>query len=140
MPAPRSALDRFRVAYSEMLLAAAELRLSLDPAGAGDLPDDLRQIQTTVAAFYRIDLARFLSRSREYTVAPPRQVAMVLCRELTQHSTTVIGAAFGRDAGTISHAQQAIEARCATDPLFASRMELLRTRCRAVLALPLAEP
>jgi len=50
-------------------------------------------------------------------VAFPRQVAMYLSRELTEYSTTEVGAEFGgRDHTTVMHACQKIEDRMKLDP------------------------
>ncbi|MEM6999794.1 MAG: chromosomal replication initiator protein DnaA [Pseudomonadota bacterium] len=62
-------------------------------------------IQRTVAEYYNIKLADMLSKRRNRTVARPRQIAMCLAKELTNHSLPEIGDAFGgRDHTTVLHA------------------------------------
>ncbi|EWH09269.1 chromosomal replication initiator protein DnaA [Catenovulum agarivorans DS-2] len=62
-------------------------------------------IQKTVAEYYKIKLADMSSKSRSRSVARPRQIAMALSKELTNHSLPEIGAAFGgRDHTTVLHA------------------------------------
>ncbi len=62
-------------------------------------------IQRTVAEYYNIKLADLLSKRRNRTIARPRQVAMALAKELTNHSLPEIGDAFGgRDHTTVLHA------------------------------------
>ena len=62
-------------------------------------------IQRTVAEYYRIRVSDLLSKRRSRTVARPRQVAMALSKELTNHSLPEIGDAFGgRDHTTVLHA------------------------------------
>lgn len=62
-------------------------------------------IQKTVAEYYKIRLADLLGQSRSRSVARPRQVAMALSKELTNHSLPEIGGAFGgRDHTTVLHA------------------------------------
>ncbi len=62
-------------------------------------------IQRTVAEYYNIKIADLLSKRRNRTVARPRQVAMALAKELTNHSLPEIGDAFGgRDHTTVLHA------------------------------------
>lgn len=62
-------------------------------------------IQRTVAEYYNIKLSDLLSKRRNRTVARPRQVAMALSKELTNHSLPEIGDAFGgRDHTTVLHA------------------------------------
>lgn len=62
-------------------------------------------IQRTVAEYYKIKIADLLSKRRSRSVARPRQVAMALSKELTNHSLPEIGDAFGgRDHTTVLHA------------------------------------
>lgn len=65
----------------------------------------VENIQKTVAEYYKIRVADLLSKRRSRSVARPRQVAMALCKELTNHSLPEIGDAFGgRDHTTVLHA------------------------------------
>ncbi|WP_295465547.1 chromosomal replication initiator protein DnaA [uncultured Pseudomonas sp.] len=62
-------------------------------------------IQRTAAEYYKIKIADLLSKRRSRSVARPRQVAMALSKELTNHSLPEIGDAFGgRDHTTVLHA------------------------------------
>jgi chromosomal replication initiator protein len=62
-------------------------------------------IQKTVAEYYKIKMADILSKRRSRSVARPRQMAMALSKELTNHSLPEIGDAFGgRDHTTVLHA------------------------------------
>lgn len=62
-------------------------------------------IQKTVAEYYKIRVADLLSKRRNRSVARPRQLAMALSKELTNHSLPEIGDAFGgRDHTTVIHA------------------------------------
>ncbi|MBA2777877.1 chromosomal replication initiator protein DnaA [Billgrantia kenyensis] len=68
-------------------------------------------IQRTVAEYYKIKLADLLSKRRSRSVARPRQVAMALAKELTNHSLPEIGDAFGgRDHTTVLHACRKVQA------------------------------
>ena len=65
----------------------------------------IENIQKTVAEYYKIRVADLLSKRRSRSVARPRQVAMALAKELTNHSLPEIGDAFGgRDHTTVIHA------------------------------------
>ena len=67
-------------------------------------------IQKTVAEYYKIKMADLLSKRRSRSVARPRQLAMALAKELTNHSLPEIGDAFGgRDHTTVLHACRKIE-------------------------------
>ena len=75
------------------LLALHEKQVSID------------NIQRTVAEYYKIKVADLLSKRRTRTVTRPRQMAMSLAKELTNHSLPEIGDAFGgRDHTTVIHA------------------------------------
>lgn len=62
-------------------------------------------IQKTVAEYYKVKVADILSKRRSRSIARPRQMAMTLAKELTNHSLPEIGDHFGgRDHTTVIHA------------------------------------
>jgi chromosomal replication initiator protein len=64
----------------------------------------IENIQRTVAEYYKIRIGDLSSSKRSRSIARPRQVAMALAKELTNHSLPEIGNAFGgRDHTTILH-------------------------------------
>ena len=70
----------------------------------------IMNIQHTVAEYYKIKSNDLLSKRRNRSVARPRQVAMCLAKELTNHSLPEIGDAFGgRDHTTVLHACRKIK-------------------------------
>lgn len=70
----------------------------------------IENIQKTVAEYYKIRVADLLSKRRNRSIARPRQVAMSLSKELTNHSLPEIGDAFGgRDHTTVMHACKRIK-------------------------------
>jgi len=89
----------------------------------------IENIQKTVAQFFKVKMDDLLSSGRSRSIARPRQVAMSLAKELTNHSLPEIGKAFGgRDHTTVIHACRKIAELREED----SRMEddyliLLRT-------------
>jgi chromosomal replication initiator protein len=70
-------------------------------------------IQETVGARFHVKIADLKSRRRSKTLVHPRQIAMYLCRELTDSSYPEIGRQFGgKDHTTIIHAcKQVIKAK-----------------------------
>ena len=67
-------------------------------------------IQRVVGEYYKIKINDLLSKRRSRSVARPRQVAMALAKELTNHSLPEIGEAFGgRDHTTVLHACRKIK-------------------------------
>ena len=80
------------------LLALQDKQVSID------------NIQKIVAGYYKIRVADILSKRRTRSVARPRQLAMALAKELTNHSYPEIGDAFGgRDHTTVLHACRKIK-------------------------------
>ena len=80
------------------LLAAYERMVTID------------NIKRTVASYYNIRVGDLNSPRRTRSLARPRQVAMALAKELTQHSLPEIGEAFGKDHTTVLHACRKISA------------------------------
>ena len=73
-------------------------------------------IQKIVADYYQLRLADLLSKKRSRSIARPRQMAMSLAKELTEHSLPEIGDAFGgRDHTTVMHACKTIRGFRETD-------------------------
>lgn len=65
----------------------------------------IENIQKTVAEYYKVKVADILSKRRSRSIARPRQMAMTLAKELTNHSLPEIGDHFGgRDHTTVIHA------------------------------------
>ena len=86
------------------LLALQDKQVSLD------------NIQRTVAEYYKIKVSDLMSKRRSRSVARPRQVAMALAKELTNHSLPEIGDSFGgRDHTTVLHACRKIRELRETD-------------------------
>ncbi len=74
-------------------------------------------IQKIVSDYFGLSYKDLRGKRRTKAVAFPRQVAMYLSRELTEYSTTEVGAEFGgRDHTTVMHACQKIEDRMKLDP------------------------
>jgi chromosomal replication initiator protein len=76
----------------------------------------IQNIQKTVADYYQLRLSDLLSQRRVRSLARPRQIAMALAKELTEHSLPEIGEAFGgKDHTTVMHACKKIRSLCETD-------------------------
>jgi chromosomal replication initiator protein len=77
----------------------------------------MENIQKTVADYYKIKVAEMYSKKRSRNFSRPRQIAMALARELTNHSFPEIGEAFGsRHHTTVMHACDEIEQLRQNDP------------------------
>ncbi|HSW15394.1 MAG TPA: chromosomal replication initiator protein DnaA [Solimonas sp.] len=84
-------VDFARTTLKDML-AAYERQVTID------------NIKRKVAEYYNIRVTDLSSPRRTRTLARPRQIAMALAKELTQHSLPEIGEAFGKDHTTVLHA------------------------------------
>jgi chromosomal replication initiator protein len=73
-------------------------------------------IQRAVADHFDIRLTDMTSKRRQRSVAQPRQVAMYLCRRMTDASFPDIANAFGKTHATILHAYRQIDNRLDVDP------------------------
>jgi chromosomal replication initiator protein len=99
------------------LLALQDRQVSMD------------NIQRTTAEYYKIKVADMMSRRRSRSVARPRQMAMALSKDLTNHSLPEIGDSFGgRDHTTVLHACRKIkELRETNSDIREDYKNLLRT-------------
>jgi chromosomal replication initiator protein len=84
-------------------------------------------IQETVGARFHVKIADLKSRRRSKTLVHPRQIAMYLCRELTDSSYPEIGRQFGgKDHTTIIHACKQIIKAKDNDSVFSATLESLK--------------
>ncbi len=89
----------------------------------------IENIQKIVADYYKIRSSDMLSKNRSRTIARPRQIAMALAKELTNHSLPEIGNAFGgKDHTTVLYATRKVNELKETDSRIAEDYKnLLRT-------------
>jgi len=87
-----------------------------DLIAAQDKQVTLENIQKTVADYYKIRTSDLLSAKRTRTIARPRQIAMALAKELTNHSLPEIGERFGgKDHTTVLYATRKVAELRETD-------------------------
>ena len=105
------------LAYST-IMGGSEINLKLaiealkDYTNSGVVSEknDIRKIQKAVAEYFQISLEDLVSKKRNANLAFPRQVAMYLCRTLTNESFPKIGTEFGgKDHSTVIHSCDKIE-------------------------------
>src|SRR5216683_6456266 len=99
---------------------------------AHDVKPDIESIQRTVSDFFHIRLAELKSKRRPQHIAFCRQVAMYLCRKLTESSFPAIGAAFGRDHSTVIHACNLIARRIGNDSAFRFSIEKVERELKEI--------
>jgi len=95
-------------------LAGEALKDILPPSKPKQI--SILMIQQVVADFYGMRIDEFKAKKRTRAVAHPRQVAMYLCRELTDNSLPQIGLEFGgRDHTTVMHAHEKVSGELMTN-------------------------
>lgn len=95
-------------------------------------PVTIEKIQEMVSDFYKIKLEDFMAKKRTRQIAYPRQIAMYLCRELTNASLPRIGEMFGgRDHTTVIHAHDKIAQERLQDLKLDSNLKDLITRIQS---------
>jgi chromosomal replication initiator protein len=92
---------------------------------------DAAEIIEQVSDYFRLTEDDLLSRSRKQEIAKARQIAMYLCRELTDDSYSRIGTRFGgRDHSTVIHAYRKIEEKREEDADLREDLSALESRLR----------
>ena len=87
-----------------------------DMIAAQDRVVSIENIQKVVAKFYNLRASDLLSAKRTRSIARPRQIAMALSKELTNHSLPEIGERFGgRDHTTVLYATRKVRELRASD-------------------------
>ena len=85
-------------------------------------------IKDVVGNYYNISIEDFNAKKRNKSIVLPRQIAMFLCRELTDLSLPRIGEEFGRDHTTIMHAYEKISSDLKIDTQLKSVLEELKSK------------
>ncbi len=126
------ALTRLR-AYSS--LTGSEITIAMAKETLKDILGDrqkmisIESIQKAVASYYSISLSDLKSSKKLRIYALPRQVAMYLCRTMTNSSFPEIGAKFGgKDHSTVIHACRQIEKRLTDDREIKNAVETLKNQ------------
>jgi chromosomal replication initiator protein len=92
---------------------------------------DVDTIQQHVCETFHIRLLDLKSKKRTQHLAFCRQVAMYLCRKLTDSSFPAIGAGFGRDHSTVIHACNLIARRVDNDTAFRALIQKLESKLKS---------
>ncbi|MGI6584928.1 MAG: chromosomal replication initiator protein DnaA [Gracilibacteraceae bacterium] len=85
-------------------------------------------IKDIIGNYYNISIEDFTAKKRNKSIVLPRQIAMFLCRELTDLSLPRIGEEFDRDHTTIMHAYEKISSDLKTDTQLKSVLEELKSK------------
>jgi chromosomal replication initiator protein len=110
-----------------------KLRNSADSSENGDRQLDISTIQGIVAREWGVTPDGLKSKTRTKTLTTPRQVGMYLVREFLGSPLVEIGDAFGgRDHSTVIHSLERVTAGMSADPVFAKRVERIRSALQSL--------
>ncbi|MCL1837279.1 MAG: chromosomal replication initiator protein DnaA [Treponema sp.] len=124
------------ISYTEIMgqpvtldIAQQKLRDVLASTRQANLSMDT--IQKVVADFFSLSVNDIKGRKKTQKIVYPRQLAMNICRDMTDYSTTEIGEAFGgRDHTTVMHSIEKIQGLLITDPTLDSTIESLKRQVK----------
>ncbi len=93
----------------------------------------IEKIINHICKYYSLQTDDLIGKKRPKNIALPRQIAMYLCRRMTDSSLPKIGLSFGgRDHTTVIHAYEKIEKMRKEDRSFDSLMEQFEEQIRSV--------
>jgi chromosomal replication initiator protein len=87
-------------------------------------------IQEVVGRYYRIEIEMMKSKSKRKDIYSPRQVAMYLCRKLTNESLEAIGKAFNKKHATVIYSIANMERKVRDDARIARQIEFLTEKTK----------
>lgn len=89
--------------------------------------DDIHRIQKIVSDYFQISVEDIRSKKRSSNISFPRQIAMYLCRTMTNESFPKIGTEFGgKDHSTVMHSVEKIENEIKVNKDLANIIEKLK--------------
>lgn len=120
-------ITSFSAMLGEKITVKFARNILKDILPSGDMKISCESIKKIVCKHFNIKIADIESSKRTRNLAFPRQIAMYLCRDITDTSLPKIGEAFGgRDHTTVLHAYEKISAEIKTNPSTAETVEELR--------------
>ena len=122
------------VAYSNLVkteitmdIAVKELQNIISPDKPREITPQL--IIEVVSEHFGITVDQIMSKSRSSDVAKPRQIAMYLCKNMTDHPLDSIGQLLGgRDHSTVIHGIKKVTDEISSDQNFAKTVETIRKK------------
>ena len=125
------------IAYATMFNTSdINLNLAIDAlkdylSKSSFVKNNIQKIQQIVAEYYNITVEDLKSKKRKNSIAFPRQIAIYLCRTMTDESFPKIGIQFGgRDHSTIMHSVDKIDNEIKTNPQFKDIIDSLKSKIK----------
>jgi len=125
------------VAYADLMNLPIDMKMTskiLDDFGSHTRQNiSIEKIITYICEFYNMENEDLIGKKRPKNIAMPRQIAMYLCRKMTDASLPKIGNAFGgRDHTTVIHACEKIEKMKKTDKSFENQLQQFEEQIRTI--------
>ena len=98
--------------------------------GGGKKRITIEMIQAAVEDFYGISHQDIIGKGRARKIVRPRQVAIYLCRDLSETTLSSIGKAFNRDHTTVLHSCELISNQLQEDRNLREELEAVREKIR----------
>ena len=98
--------------------------------GGGKKRITIEMIQGAVEDFYGVAHKDLVGKKKERRIVHPRQVAIYLCRELSESTLKNIGTAFNRDHTTVMHSCDLISSQLQEDRNLREELEAIREKIR----------
>lgn len=98
--------------------------------GGGKKRITIEIIQAAVEDFYNVAHKDLVGKKKERRIVHPRQVAIYLCRELSESTLKNIGNAFNRDHTTVMHSCDLINNQLQEDRNLREELEAIREKIR----------
>ena len=98
--------------------------------GGGKKRITIEMIQAAVEDFYGVSHKDIVGRGRARSIVRPRQVAIYLCRDLSETTLSNIGKAFNRDHTTVLHSCELISSQMQEDRNLREELEAVREKIR----------
>ena len=89
---------------------------------------NLNTIKESVAEHFNVEVKLMESKRRMAKITEARQVAMFLCRELTNHSLKEIAISFAKDHASVVYATKTVKAKCEKSESLRNSVDMLRRR------------
>ena len=119
-----SALARLENKEITIDVAVEELQNIISPDKPKEITPQL--IVEVVAEHYQISMDQMTGKNRSNAIAKPRQIAMYLCKQMTDYPLDAIGALLGgRDHSTIIHGANKIADEIARDTVLQAQIDTI---------------
>lgn len=125
------ALHKLKNEEINIMLAAEALKDIISPGETRQITPEL--IIETVAEHYSVSVHDLESQKRSSNIATPRQVAMYLCREMTDTPLKTIGILLGgRDHSTVSHGVEKVAEELSRDEILSNAVDIIKKKINPV--------